>query len=81
MTKTHYDILHVSKDSSHDEIKAAHRKLALQCHPDKIEISTTNASTNLNFHQIQQAWECLRDPQKRHTYDTFINRTMKNKNI
>ena len=76
--KTHYDILNVSPIATLDEIKVAHRKLALKYHPDKHD--RTKTRIELNFHRIQEAWECLRDSEKRQEYDHILSRTKENIN-
>ncbi len=67
MAKNYYDILGVSKSASADEIKSAYRKLAKQYHPDlnKGEEAATK------FKEINEAYECLSDPQKKSNYDQF----------
>ncbi|KIW88917.1 uncharacterized protein Z519_10401 [Cladophialophora bantiana CBS 173.52] len=58
----HYTVLGVSRDATHQQIKAAYNKLVLQAHPDK-------GGSQLKFIQIHAAWEVLRDPASRATYD------------
>lgn len=57
-----YEILQVSKNASHEEIKQSYKKLILQHHPDK-------GGDDEEFKKIQEAYETLGDPSKRSIYD------------
>jgi curved DNA-binding protein len=63
-----YDILGISRTASADEIRKAHRKLALQYHPDRNKA----ADAPKRFSEIQEAYETLSDDAKRRQYDDFI---------
>jgi DnaJ-class molecular chaperone len=63
-----YDILGVGRSASADEIRRAHRKLALQYHPDRNKAKDAPAK----FAEIQQAYEVLSDEEKRKQYDEFV---------
>ncbi len=63
-----YDILGVSKTADEKELKSAFRKLAKQCHPDA---SPGDSSAEHKFKEINEAYEVLKDPQKRAAYDRF----------
>jgi len=66
MTKRdYYEILGVSKDASADEIKKAFRRLAVQHHPDK------EGGDESKFKEINEAYEVLKDGEKRKRYDQF----------
>ncbi|MEX0968226.1 MAG: molecular chaperone DnaJ [Bacteroidia bacterium] len=69
MTKRdYYEILGISKDAGQDEIKKAYRKLAIKYHPDK---NPGNAEAEESFKEAAEAYEILRDEQKRAAYDRF----------
>lgn len=64
-----YTVLGVQKDATVPEIKAAHRKLVLKCHPDKIQDESLRSKAQDDFQQVQQAYELLSDPARRIKYD------------
>lgn len=69
MTKRdYYEILEISKNASDVEIKKAYRKLALKYHPDKNPGDTTAEE---KFKEAAEAYEVLRDPDKRARYDRY----------
>ncbi len=63
--KDYYDILEVKRDSSQDEIKRAYRKLARKFHPDV----SKEADAETRFKQVGEAYEVLKNPEKRAAYD------------
>jgi molecular chaperone DnaJ len=66
MTKRdYYEVLGVSKDASADEIKKAFRKAAVKYHPDK------ENGDEAKFKEASEAYEVLKDQQKRQRYDQF----------
>jgi molecular chaperone DnaJ len=71
----YYELLQVSRDADERAIKSAYRKLALECHPDR------NPGCKLSeekFKAISQAYDCLKDPQKRAAYDRFGHAAFRN---
>src|SRR5215204_6038717 len=64
----YYDLLGVSRGSDEAAIKAAYRKLAKECHPDRHNGCSQQAD---RFKQINEAYDVLKDPQKRAAYDRF----------
>ena len=66
--RDYYDILSVGRDASADEIKKAYRKLALKYHPDR---NQGNKAMEEKFKEASEAYEVLRDSEKREKYDRF----------
>ena len=66
--RDYYDILGVNRDVSNDELKGAYRKLALKFHPDR---NPDNKNAEENFKEAAEAYDVLRDPQKRNMYDQY----------
>jgi molecular chaperone DnaJ len=60
--KNYYEILGISKDATHDEIKKTYRKLAVQYHPDK-------GGDETKFKEIAEAYDTLGDESKRQQYN------------
>lgn len=64
--KDYYKILGLTKTASQDEIKQGYRKLAVKYHPDK---NHGNKESEEKFKEIGEAYEVLKDPEKRKKYD------------
>lgn len=67
-----YHALGVSKDAKLPEIRSAHRKLVLKCHPDKVQDATLKAQKQDEFQKVQQAYELLSDETRRLQYDEQV---------
>lgn len=63
--RDYYEVLGVAKNASADEIKKAFRKAAVQYHPDK------EGGDEAKFKEVNEAYEVLKDQQKRQRYDQF----------
>ena len=63
--RDYYEVLGVSKQASADEIKKAFRKSAVKNHPDK------EGGDEIKFKEASEAYEVLKDQQKRQRYDQF----------
>src|ERR1051325_5916044 len=63
-----YSVLGVGQTASDDEIKKAYRKLAMQYHPDR---NNGSREAEEKFKEITEAYDVLRDPNKRAAYDRY----------
>jgi curved DNA-binding protein len=68
--KDYYKIMGVARDASADDIKRAYRKLARKYHPDV----STEEKAEERFKEVGEAYEVLRDPEKRAAYDALGTR-------
>lgn len=66
--RDYYEILNVGRNAAGEEIKASYRKLALKYHPDR---NPDNKEAEEKFKEAAEAYEVLRDPQKRNIYDQY----------
>lgn len=66
--RDYYEILEVSKNASGEEIKHAFRRLAMQYHPDR---NPGDKEAETKFKEINEAYEVLKDEQKRAAYDRY----------
>jgi molecular chaperone DnaJ len=66
--RDYYDILGLSRGASEQDIKSAFRRLAKDCHPDR---NAGDKGAETRFKELNEAYEALRDPQKRAAYDQF----------
>lgn len=63
----YYEVMGVAEDASADEIKKAYRRLARKYHPDV----SSEADAEQKFKDVGEAYEVLKDPDKRSEYDTL----------
>jgi len=66
--RDYYEVLGVGREADKGEVKKAYRRLAIQYHPDKNPDDSTAAE---KFREATEAYEVLKDPQKRSQYDQF----------
>ena len=66
--RDYYEVLSVNREASNEEIKKAYRKLALKYHPDR---NQGDKAMEEKFKEASEAYEVLRDPEKRAQYDRF----------
>src|SRR4030088_1336575 len=66
--RCYYETLEVERNADESRLKAAFRKLAMKWHPDK---NPGDASSELRFKEINEAYEVLKDGDKRAAYDRF----------
>ncbi len=71
----YYDVLGVARNASSDDLKKAYRKLAMQYHPDR---NQGDAAAEQKFKEISEAYDVLKDEQKRAAYDQFGHAAFEN---
>merc|ERR1719295_958323 len=93
MADTMYSILGLEEDASADAVKQKYHEMALKHHPDRNrnqndkapECKSNDADNGQNtamFFRVQEAWEILKDPQKRKAYDKELKeRAAKQQNV
>src|SRR6266513_284893 len=64
-----YDVLGVERTADESELKSAFRKLAMKWHPDR---NPGDKSSEVRFKEINEAYEILKDPDKRAAYDRLV---------
>lgn len=73
--KDYYKILGVERQASDEQIKKAYRKLAKQYHPDVVK---DDKKKQERMYEIQEAYECLGNAERRKKYDTDCSRMSQN---
>jgi molecular chaperone DnaJ len=76
--RDYYEVLGVNRDANGDELKANYRKLALKYHPDR---NPGDKSAEDNFKEASEAYEVLRDSQKRNIYDNLAIRVLRDQDF
>ncbi len=66
--RDYYEVLGISRDAGDDEIKKVYRQLALKYHPDR---NPGNTEAEESFKEAAEAYEVLRDREKRQIYDRY----------
>ncbi len=66
--RDYYEVLGVNRNATDDELKSSYRKLALQYHPDR---NPGDKNAEEKFKEAAEAYEVLRDSQKRRIYDQY----------
>src|SRR5260221_13664282 len=70
-----YELLGVQRAASAEELKKAYRKLAMQHHPDR---NRGDKASEHKFKELSEAYEILKDDQKRAAYDRFGHAAFEN---
>jgi molecular chaperone DnaJ len=73
----YYELLQVERSADDKAIKTAYRRLAMECHPDRNPGCKTSEE---RFKAISEAYDCLKDPQKRAAYDRYGKAAFQNGN-
>lgn len=75
--RDYYEVLSVARTASDGDLKASYRKLAMQWHPDR---NPGDKECEAKFKEINEAYDCLKDPQKRAAYDRYGHAAFENGN-
>ena len=73
--RDYYEVLGVSRDTDEKDLKTAYRKLAMKNHPDR---NPDNEAAAERFREATEAYEVLKDPQKRAAYDPMGHAAFEN---
>ncbi len=70
-----YEVLGVTREADEKAMKSAYRKLAMKYHPDR---NPGDAAAEAQFKEVSEAYDTLKDPQKRAAYDRFGHAAFEN---
>ncbi len=73
--RCYYEVLGVARTVSGDQLKSAYRKLAMECHPDR---NGGDPQAETRFKEVSEAYDVLRDDQRRAAYDRFGHAAFEN---
>jgi molecular chaperone DnaJ len=73
--RDYYEILGLTRTCAAEEVKIAYRKLAKECHPDR---NPGDHTAEHKFKELSEAYEILKDPDKRSAYDRFGHAAFEN---
>lgn len=73
--RDYYDVLGVERGADDGAMKSAYRKLAMKLHPDR---NPGDTEAEAKFKELNEAYDCLKDPQKRAAYDRFGHAAFEN---
>ena len=76
--RDYYEVLEVSRDADEDTIKSAYRRLAMKYHPDR---NPGDGEAEIKFKEAAEAYEVLRDPEKKHRYDRYGHAGLEGMNL
>ena len=74
--RCYYEVLEVDRTAAEGELKSAFRKLAMKWHPDR---NPGDKTCEARFKEINEAYEVLKDPDKRAAYDRFGHAAFENR--
>ncbi|MGB4867232.1 MAG: DnaJ domain-containing protein, partial [Hyphomicrobium sp.] len=66
--RDYYEVLGVQRNATEQDLKSAYRRLAKDFHPDR---NAGDKDAEHKFKEVNEAYEALKDPQKRAAYDQF----------
>ncbi|WP_127091034.1 molecular chaperone DnaJ [Aquabacter cavernae] len=73
--RDYYEVLECDRGADETVLKASYRKLAMKWHPDR---NQGNGEAEIRFKEVSEAYEVLKDPQKRAAYDRFGHAAFEN---
>src|SRR5258708_15323654 len=75
MKRCYYETLRCEKSASTEELKSSYRKLAMELHPDR---NPGDHTSEIRFKEINEAYDVLKDNQRRAAYDRFGHAAFEN---